>query len=109
MVTNSLVFVKAVSRSRANTFNRTLCCKVCRSKRFSGATKARREPVGQTAEMLAFHNEAFRQLGLTPEEKLGAVRGGILGVLTNGRMTRERQIEQAVITAMIRIERAELY
>lgn len=67
------------------------------------------EVTGMIVRGEADASQAFRQLGLTPEEKLGAVEGGILGVLTHGRMTRERQIEQAVITAMIRIERAELY
>jgi len=34
-------------------------------------------------------SQAFKQLGLTHHEKLGAVEGGIIGLLTNNKLTRE--------------------
>lgn len=49
-------------------------------------------------------SQAFKILGLTTEEKLGGVNGGINGFLTKGRLTREESIRQSVMMAMIYVE-----
>jgi inosine/xanthosine triphosphatase len=54
-------------------------------------------------------SQAFKQLGLTEHEKMGAVEGGIVGFLTKGRLTREEQTKQSIVTALIQLERPELY
>ena len=54
-------------------------------------------------------SEAFRLLGITKHEKLGATKGGCMGMLSNGRLTREDQIKSSIIAAMIQIEKKELY
>lgn len=54
-------------------------------------------------------SRAFKQLELTPHKKLGAMEGGIIGVLTGGRMTREEQTKQSIITALIQLEKPELF
>jgi inosine/xanthosine triphosphatase len=54
-------------------------------------------------------SKAFKELGFTEHEKLGAVRGGNINVLTRGRLTREEQVKQSIIVAMIQIDRAEWY
>jgi len=52
---------------------------------------------------------ALRMLGITEEEKVGAVEGGAMGMLTYGRLTREEQIKTSIIAAMIQVERKDLY
>ncbi len=52
---------------------------------------------------------AFKQLGLTQHEKLGAMDGGITGFLTHGRLTRENSITHSIIMALIQLEHPELY
>lgn len=54
-------------------------------------------------------SQAFKQLGLTNHEKLGAVEGGIVGFLTEGRLTREEFTKYSIIMAMIHLERPELF
>ncbi len=54
-------------------------------------------------------SQAFKQLGLTDREKLGAVDGGIVGYLTHGRLTREEQTRQSIIMALIQLEMPKLY
>jgi inosine/xanthosine triphosphatase len=54
-------------------------------------------------------SQAFKQLGLTDNEKLGAAEGGIVGFLSKGRLTREEQTKQAIVMALIQLERPELY
>ena len=54
-------------------------------------------------------SQAFKQLALTHEEKLGATPGGIVGLISKGRMTREDQIKQSIITALIQRENSNLY
>ncbi|MBU0648210.1 DUF84 family protein [Patescibacteria group bacterium] len=54
-------------------------------------------------------SQAFKQLNMTDQEKLGAAPGGICGFLTKGRHTREQQIKQSVIMAMIQLENSHLY
>jgi len=54
-------------------------------------------------------SQAFKQLGFTPHEKMGALPGGIIGILTKGRVTREDLVKQAAIMALVQLERPELY
>jgi non-canonical (house-cleaning) NTP pyrophosphatase len=48
-------------------------------------------------------------LGITEHEKVGAMTGGIMGMFTKGRLTREEQIKTSIISAMIQIEQKDLY
>ena len=52
---------------------------------------------------------AFKKLGLTTHNKLGNVEGGIIGLLTNQRMTRESFTEYSITMALIQMEKRELY
>jgi len=52
-------------------------------------------------------SSAFKELGLTTEEKLGATEGGITGFLTHGRLTRENTLRDAIIMALIHLEHPE--
>ncbi len=52
-------------------------------------------------------SQAFKQLGLTTEEKLGAAKGGITGFLTEGRLTREDTLRSSIIMALIHLEHPE--
>lgn len=54
-------------------------------------------------------SQAFKQLGLTHHEKLGAVEGGIMGFLTDNKLTREDFTKYSIIMAVIRLEKPELY
>lgn len=54
-------------------------------------------------------SKAFNQLGLTQHEKLGAVKGGISGFLTKGRMTREDFTKYSIIMALIQLENTNFY
>ena len=49
-------------------------------------------------------SQAFKQLGLTHHDKLGAVEGGIIGVLTDGKMTREDFMKYSILMALVRLE-----
>lgn len=51
---------------------------------------------------------AFRELGYSKATKRGAEKGGILADLTDFRTSREDQIKQSLITALIYIEKKEL-
>lgn len=53
-------------------------------------------------------SEAAKLAGLTTKEKVGEAEG-ILGVLTNGRITRKDYTKQAIMMALIQIENKELY
>lgn len=48
---------------------------------------------------------AYRELGYTDSQKRGAQKGGILAELTDSRLTREDQIKQSLITALIYLEK----
>lgn len=50
----------------------------------------------------------FKEFGYTTSNKQGAEKGGIIGVLTNNRITREDQIKQSIIMALIYLEKPEL-
>lgn len=52
-------------------------------------------------------SQAFKQLGLTNDEKLGAAKGGITGFLTEGRLTREDSLRDSIIMALIHLEHPE--
>ena len=52
-------------------------------------------------------SQAFKQLGLTNDEKLGAAKGGITGFLTEGRLTREDCLRSSIIMALIHLEHPE--
>jgi len=54
-------------------------------------------------------SQAFKKLNLTEHEKLGAVDGGIIGLLSKGRLTREEFTKQSIIMALIQLEHPELY
>ncbi len=54
-------------------------------------------------------SKAFKDLGLTEHEKLGAEDGGIVGFLSKGRMPREDYTKYAIIMAMIQIEQSHMY
>lgn len=52
---------------------------------------------------------AFKKLGLTEHEKLGAMDGGIIGMLTDGRMSREDFSKYSIMMAIILLEKAQFY
>ncbi len=54
-------------------------------------------------------SKAFKDLGLTHHEKLGAEAGGITGFLSNGKMPREDFSRYGIIMALIQLEKPELY
>jgi len=54
-------------------------------------------------------SQAFKQLGFTQEEKIGAQQGGIIGILTNGKLPREDFSKYSIIMALIQLEHPELY
>ena len=54
-------------------------------------------------------SEAFRRLKLTDHVKIGATEGGIIGLLTKGRVKRKDYTKQAIYNALIHLENQELY
>ena len=52
---------------------------------------------------------AFKKLGMTEHEKLGAMDGGMCGFFTKGRFTREEQTRASIIMALIQLENPEMY
>ena len=54
-------------------------------------------------------SQAFKQLGLTHHEKLGAVEGGIIGFLTDRRLTRENSTKYSIIMALIHLDKPEFF
>jgi inosine/xanthosine triphosphatase len=54
-------------------------------------------------------SSAFKKLGYTEQEKLGAQSGGIIGALTEGRMNREDFTKYSIIMALIQLEKPEYY
>lgn len=54
-------------------------------------------------------SQAFNKLGFTEHEKLGAMDGGIIGMLTNGRFPREEFSKLSILMALIHLEKAEMY
>lgn len=52
---------------------------------------------------------AFKKLGYTEHEKLGAVEGGIIGFLTDGRMTREDFTQYSIMMAIIHLDKRDMY
>jgi inosine/xanthosine triphosphatase len=54
-------------------------------------------------------SEAFKQLGFTKSDKLGAEDGGIIGFLTKGKMPREDYTKYGIIMAITQLEQPHLY
>lgn len=54
-------------------------------------------------------SQAFKIAGYTANEKQGATKGGIIGLLTNGLKTREDQIKDSIVMAMIHLEHPDKY
>lgn len=54
-------------------------------------------------------SQAFNKLSFTHHEKLGAQPGGIIGFLTEGRLTREDFTKYSIITALIQLEKPEYF
>jgi len=54
-------------------------------------------------------SQAFKKLDLTHQEKLGAQPGGIIGVLTDGRLAREEFTKYSIITALIQLDQPEFF
>lgn len=79
---------------------------------YLGLSPAFEWPVRVTEMILsgeADGSQAFKKLGYTKHEKLGAIEGGIGGFLTNGRLTREGFTQYSIIMALIQLEKPELY
>lgn len=54
-------------------------------------------------------SQAFKKLEYTQHEKLGAQEGGIIGYLTEGRLTREDFTKYSIIMALIHLEKPEFF
>ena len=54
-------------------------------------------------------SQAFKQLGLTRNEKLGSQPGGIIGFLTDNKLTREDFTKYSIIMAIIYLEKPYLH
>ncbi len=54
-------------------------------------------------------SQAFKQLGYTHHEKLGNETGGIIGFLTDQRMSREDYTKYSIMMALVQLEKPELY
>jgi len=54
-------------------------------------------------------SQAFKQLGYTHHQKLGAQVGGIIGLLTEGRLTREEFTKYSIIMALIQLEKPDYF
>ena len=81
------------------------------SKTFIGLSPAFEWPIKVTKLILANKADAslaFKSLGLTDSSKMGAQKGGIVGYMTNNRMTREDQIKYSIIMALIYLEKPAL-
>jgi len=79
--------------------------------KYFGLSSAFEWPINVTKFVLEGKGDAslaYRELGYTSVQKRGAEKGGILGELTNFRLTREDQIKQSIIMAMIYLEKKEL-
>ena len=54
-------------------------------------------------------SQALKQIGFTAHEKLGAVKGGAIGVLSHGHMIREDFTKYSIIMAVVQLENPEFY
>lgn len=52
---------------------------------------------------------AFKKLGFTQHEKLGAVEGGAIGLLTDGRMSREEFSKYSIMMAIVHLDKPHMY
>ncbi len=79
---------------------------------YLGLSPAYEWPVPVTQLILAGKadaSQAFRQLEYTTHDKLGAAPGGIIGLLTHGRMSREDFTKYSLMMAIIQLEQAVFY
>ena len=101
-----------VPLSRTGFMEVSVCAIYDGKKYYLGLSPAFEWPVRVTEMILsgeANASQAFKKLGLTTHEKLGAVDGGIVGFLTKNRLTREKQTKQSIVMALIQIESPNLY
>lgn len=54
-------------------------------------------------------SQAMREAGVTHHEKIGAIDGGALGLLTKGATDRTQQVELAVLMALVHVVNQKLY
>ena len=54
-------------------------------------------------------SQALKQVGFTNHEKLGAVKGGAIGRLTDYKMTREDFTKYSIMMALVRLDKKEIY
>ncbi len=54
-------------------------------------------------------SQAFYKLGFTNHEKIGTQPGGIVGLFTEGRITREKFTQYSIIMALIQIENPQYF
>ncbi len=54
-------------------------------------------------------SDAVRIAGLTNHAKLGNTEGGLIGLLTKGRVSRKEYTKQAIVNALIQLENPEIY
>lgn len=54
-------------------------------------------------------SQALKRLGFTHHEKLGAIPGGGIGILTDGKLTREDFTKYSIIMALIQLEKPEFF
>jgi inosine/xanthosine triphosphatase len=69
-------------------------------------------PIKVTEKILSGEADAslaFKQLKLTHHDKLGTKPGGIIGFLTEGRISREDFVRYSIIMALVQLEKPELY
>ncbi|OGC86953.1 hypothetical protein A3D70_01990 [Candidatus Adlerbacteria bacterium RIFCSPHIGHO2_02_FULL_54_18] len=77
-----------------------------------GLSPAFEWPKGVTEMILAGGGDAsvaFKKLGYTEHEKIGNISGGIIGVLTDGKMPREDFSKYSIMMAIIQIEKDCMY
>lgn len=72
---------------------------------FEWPTKVNELIIGGQADA----SQAFKQLGYTEKEKLGSEEGGIVGFLTDQKLTREQYTKYSIIMALIQLEKPDLY
>lgn len=88
-------------------------CAIYDGKRiFLGLSPAFEWPVSVTKLIVKGKTDAshaFKELGLTDHEKLGAVKGGIVGPLTGGRCTREEFMKSSIVMALIQLDKPEFF
>ena len=54
-------------------------------------------------------SDAVRIAGLTDHVKLGNTEGGLIGLLTKGRVSRKEYTKQAIVNALIQLDNPDIY